>query len=97
MIFDQNKKELLDNLYDERWHYLNYYKFMKHLTPDEIIILTTDIANMGYHAYFYGDDYIFNPNLLLFLSIFIKKRKVINHDYYGAIRYWAEFDDKDVP
>ena len=38
MIFDQNKKELLDNLYDERWHHLNYYEFMKHLTSDEIII-----------------------------------------------------------
>jgi hypothetical protein len=35
-------------------------------------------------------------HLLFFLSIFIKKQKIVNHNYYGAIRYWAEFDDKDV-
>jgi hypothetical protein len=63
-IFDQEyKNTLINDFFNEGWKTVNYYEFMKHLTSDEIIILTTDISNMGYRAYFYGDDYIFNPNL----------------------------------
>jgi len=66
---------------------------MKSLTKDDIVQLIADIANMGICAYFFCDEYVFNPTLLSFISLFIKKLKIIEHYYYDAIRYWIEFDE----
>jgi hypothetical protein len=92
-LYENNKEILLNDLFNEGWNNIKYYQFMKSLTKDEIVILTGAISTMGYYAYFYGDDYVFNPILLSFISLFIKKLNIIEHDYYRAIRFWIEFDE----
>ena len=94
MVFNQEyKNTLINDFCNEGWKTVNYYQFMESLTEEEIIILTENISNMGYFAYFYGDDYVFNPILLSFISLFIKKLKIREHNYYSAVRYWLEFDE----
>jgi hypothetical protein len=94
MVFDQEyKNTLINDFFNEGWKTVNYYQFMKSLTEEEIIVLTVYIGNMGYFAYFYGNDYVFNPILLSFISLFIKKLKIREHNYYIAVRYWLEFDE----
>lgn len=94
MAFDQEyKNTLINDFFNEGWKTINYYRFMKSLTEEEIIVLTVYIGNMGYYAYFYGYDYVFNPTLLSFISLFIKKLKIREHNYYSAVRYWLEFDE----
>ena len=95
ILYRNNKEILLNDFFNEGWNNIKYYRFMKSLTKEEILKLIVNIADMGYYAYFYGDNYVFNPILLSFISLFIKKLNIPSneHDYYGAVRYWMEFDE----
>jgi hypothetical protein len=84
------KNELLNDMFDEHWNSINLYHFLNNLTSEELIRLTWHIENMGYYAYYYGDAYVFNPQLLYMISIITKKKKFINDNYYMAIRYFVE-------
>ena len=91
------KDDLLNDMFDERWYSINIYHFLNNLTSDELILLTGQISMMAYFAYFYGAKYIFNPQLLYMISIITKKKKIINDNYYMAIRYFVEMvNENDI-
>ncbi len=91
------KNELLNNLSDNRWDYVNLYHFLNSLTSDEVLLLTDQIRMKGYNMYYWGKKYIFNPQLLYLISIITKKKKIINDKYYMAIRYFVEMiNENDI-
>lgn len=91
------KDDLLNDMFDERWYNINIYHFLNNLTSDEVLLLTDQIRMMAYFAYFYGAKYIFNPQLLYMISIITKKKKIINDNYYMAIRYFVEMvNENDI-
>ena len=94
-LYQNNKEILLNDLFNEGWNHIKYYRFMKSLTKEEILKLIVDIADMGYYAYLFDNNYVFNPILLSFISLFIKKLYIprTKHKYYSAVRYWIEFDE----
>ncbi len=91
------KNELLNDLSDNRWDSVNLYNFLNSLTSDEVLLLTDQIRMKGYNKYYWGEKYIFNPQLLYMISIMTKKKKIINDKYYMAIRYFVEMiNENDI-
>lgn len=91
------RNELLNNLSDNRWDSVNLYNFLNSLTSDEVLLLTDQIGMKGYNMYYWGKKYIFNPQLLYLISIITKKKKIINDNYYMAIRYFVEMiNENDI-
>ena len=86
------KNELLNNMFDKRWHSINLYHFLHKLTSDEITNLLNDIEYHGHSCYSgRAGEYNININLLLLLPIFMKKKQIINNDYH-CVMFWGWMD-----